>query len=78
MLSGVTIEDPETTYISPDSTVGADTTIRPNTFIMNGSTIGEGNVIGPNTYLDNVHIGNDNVVEFKNLKGITLKDSEMK
>ena len=78
MLSGVTIEDPETTYISPDSTVGVDTTIRPNTFIMNGSTIGEGNVIGPNTYLDNVHIGNDNVVEFKNLKGITLKDSEMK
>lgn len=72
MLSGVTIEDPESTYISPDSSVGVDSTIRPNTYILKGSKIGEGNIIGPSSYLENVTIGNNNEIEFSNIKDSTI------
>lgn len=62
MLSGVSIEDPDTAYISPDVVIGKDTIIRPNTSIMGKSKIGENNFIGPNVYLKDVTIGNDNVI----------------
>lgn len=78
MLSGVTIEDPETTYVSPDSIVMPDTTLRPNTFVMNGSVVREDNIIGPSTYLDNVKVARGNVIEFKNLKDVAIKESEIK
>ena len=62
MLSGVSIEDPDSTYISPDVEIGRDTVIHPNTTIMGKCKIGEGNIIGPNTYLENVVIGDENKV----------------
>ena len=62
MLSGVSIEDPDTTYISPDVEIGKDTIIRPNTTIVGVCKIGENNFIGPNTYLRDVTIGNDNFI----------------
>jgi bifunctional UDP-N-acetylglucosamine pyrophosphorylase/glucosamine-1-phosphate N-acetyltransferase len=42
MAAGVTIEDPETTYIDGDVTVGADTVIHPFVSLERGTTIGEG------------------------------------
>lgn len=60
MLDGVSIEDPATTYISPEASIGKDTVIHPNTTIMGHSTIGEGNLIGPNTYIEDATIGNEN------------------
>ena len=62
MLSGVSIEDPKTTYISPDVQVGKDTVIRPNTTIVGGSIIGENNIIGPNVYIKNTKVGDDNII----------------
>lgn len=62
MLSGVSLEDPKTTYISPDVIIGRDTVIGPNTSILGHSVIGEGNYIGPNNYLEDVVIGNDNKI----------------
>ena len=62
MLSGVTIEDPDTTYISPKVKIGQDTIIGPNTSVLGESEIGTGNYIGPNSYLVNVKIGNNNNV----------------
>ena len=62
MLSGVSIEDPDTTYISPDVEIGRDTIIRPNTTIVGNSKIGENNIIGPNVYLKDVVVGNDNLI----------------
>jgi bifunctional UDP-N-acetylglucosamine pyrophosphorylase/glucosamine-1-phosphate N-acetyltransferase len=44
---GVTIVDPDNTWIEADVTVGAETTIYPFTFIGAGATIGEGRRIGP-------------------------------
>ena len=60
MISGVSIEDPDTAYISPLAVIGRDTIIKPNTTIIGNTVIGAGNVIGPNTVLDNVIIGKEN------------------
>ena len=40
MAAGVTIEDPATTYIDMDVTVGPDTVIHPGVFLEGGTTIG--------------------------------------
>lgn len=67
MLNGVTIEDPNNTYIGPDVTIGQDTVISPNTTILGKSMIGIANEIGPNTYLRNVKIGDNNKVIFSHI-----------
>ena len=70
MISGVSIEDPETAYISPDIKIGKDTVIMPNTTIIGDSEIGEANWIGPNSVLKDVKMGNDNHVhDFKRPQG---------
>ncbi|MFA6852203.1 MAG: bifunctional UDP-N-acetylglucosamine diphosphorylase/glucosamine-1-phosphate N-acetyltransferase GlmU [Bacilli bacterium] len=63
MLLGVSMEDPDSTYISLDVEIGRDTIILPNTTIFGKCKIGENNVIGPNTYLDNVEIGHENTIQ---------------
>lgn len=62
MKNGVSIEDPNTTYISPDVTIGKDTVIMPNTIILGNCEIGEANFIGPNTFITNSNIGDDNKI----------------
>jgi bifunctional UDP-N-acetylglucosamine pyrophosphorylase/glucosamine-1-phosphate N-acetyltransferase len=42
MAAGVTIEDPQTTYVDPDVTIGADTIVHPGVSIEGRSTIGSG------------------------------------
>jgi bifunctional UDP-N-acetylglucosamine pyrophosphorylase / glucosamine-1-phosphate N-acetyltransferase len=49
MLAGVTIVDPDSTYIDADVEIGQDTTICPGTFIEGKSVIGEDCRIGPNS-----------------------------
>jgi len=51
MAEGVTIEDPATTYIDWDVTVGQDTVIRPGTVIRGPSRIGRNCVVGPMAHL---------------------------
>ncbi len=57
MRDGVTIVDPETTYLEPELEIGADTVIYPNTTISRLSAIGRGCAIGPNTRLSNARLG---------------------
>jgi len=52
MASGVTIIDPERTYIDSEATVGADTTILPGTHLVGASTIGERCIIGPDAWIE--------------------------
>lgn len=47
MQEGVTIIDPNTTYVASDSKIGVDTIIYPNTVIESGVRIGEQCKIGP-------------------------------
>ena len=63
MLSGVSMEDPDTTYISPNVVIGKDTVIFPNTTIYGNTVIGDGNVIGPNLVIENSKIGNNNTIK---------------
>jgi bifunctional UDP-N-acetylglucosamine pyrophosphorylase/glucosamine-1-phosphate N-acetyltransferase len=57
MKKGVTIYDIESTFISPDAIIGADTEILPGVIIREGCQIGEGCTIGPNTLLEQAQIG---------------------
>lgn len=63
MQQGVSIEDPDRTYISPDVVVGIDTVISPNTYLMGKCHIGEGNFIGPNAYVQDSDIGSNTIVK---------------
>lgn len=60
MLTGVSIEDPDTTYICPNVKIDRDTIILPNTTILGDTVIGEANVIGPNVVINNSLIKDDN------------------
>ena len=57
MREGVTIVDPDTTYLEPELAIGRDTVIYPNTSIGRLSRIGEGCTIGPNARLSAAVIG---------------------
>ena len=76
MLSGVSIEDPDTTYISPDVKIGKDTVILPNSHILGKTVIGEECYIGPNAFLENVKVGNHATVAASAVKNIEVKDDE--
>lgn len=73
MTEGVTIVDPDSTWISEDTTIGQDTIIYPATYIEGKNVIGKNCKIGPCAHLrggvevlDNVKIGN--FVEVKKAK----------
>ncbi len=57
MLAGVTLVDPETTYIEPGVRIGQDSVIWPNTTLRGATTIGEGCEIGPNTIIEDSQVG---------------------
>lgn len=76
MLQGVSMEDYDSTYISPDVKIGKDTVIYPNTSILGDCEIGTGNVIGPNTVLENVKVGNNCRIVESHLENVTVKDGE--
>ena len=75
MLSGVSIEDIDSAYISPDVTIGQDTVIKSNTTILGNSKIGEACIIGPNTVLNDVEVGNEAEIVFSNLDGVKVEKS---
>lgn len=64
MLSGVTIYDPQNTYIEYDVKIKTDTTILPNTFLQGKTEIGCGCSIGPNTFISNSIISDNTTVKF--------------
>lgn len=57
MLAGVTITDPDSTYIDSDVNIGQDTSILPNTHLLGATSIGERCVIGPNSIVCDSRIG---------------------
>jgi bifunctional UDP-N-acetylglucosamine pyrophosphorylase/glucosamine-1-phosphate N-acetyltransferase len=63
MLDGVTIADPQVTYIEADVEIGADTTIWPNTLLQGQTRIGRQCIIGPGTVIRDSTIGDGCQVE---------------
>ena len=64
MDAGVTIIDPNNTYVAPEVTVGPDTILHPGTVLEGTTVIGSNCEIGPHTRLTNVIVGDDNVIHF--------------
>jgi bifunctional UDP-N-acetylglucosamine pyrophosphorylase/glucosamine-1-phosphate N-acetyltransferase len=62
MRAGVTIVDPETTWLEPDLEIAADVTILPNTTIGRGTKIAAHAEIGPNSRVQNAVIGEHAIV----------------
>ncbi|MGD6845717.1 bifunctional UDP-N-acetylglucosamine diphosphorylase/glucosamine-1-phosphate N-acetyltransferase GlmU [Bacillus infantis] len=62
MRNGVSLIDPEQTYISPEAVIGQDTVIYPGTVIQGAAVIGSECVIGPNTEIKNCKIGDTTVI----------------
>jgi len=59
MEAGVTMIDPETTYIEAEVQIGRDTTIWPNTILRGETVIGERCQIGPNSLVEDSTIGDE-------------------
>ena len=76
MLEGVSMEDPDSTYISPTVKIGKDTIILPNTTIIGDCDLGSANEIGPNVVLENVKCGNNNKISNFTIRNKTLGDNE--
>ena len=76
LLQGVSIEDPDTAYISPEVIIGKDTVILPNTTIYGKCEIGEANFIGPNTMVINSIIGNDNHIISSFVRNSTISNNK--
>ena len=72
MRDGVTIIDPDATYLEPELKIGRDTVIYPNTAISLLTEIGEHCVIGPSTRISDSRIG-DNVT----IRESVVTDSEI-
>lgn len=78
MVNGVTIVDPDSTWISADTEIGQDTVIYPSTYIEGKNKIGSNCKIGPCAHLrggvtvdDNVKIGNFVEVKKAHIKSNT-------
>lgn len=63
MRNGVTLIDPNNTYIGPDAVIGQDVTIYPGTRITGKTTIEADAVIGPNSELHQSTIGKGTVIK---------------
>ncbi|MDD5944240.1 MAG: bifunctional UDP-N-acetylglucosamine diphosphorylase/glucosamine-1-phosphate N-acetyltransferase GlmU [Clostridia bacterium] len=58
MENGVTMIDPENTYIESDVVIGMDTVLLPGCVLEGKTVIGENCTVGPNSRLTNMKLGN--------------------
>lgn len=59
MLEGVTLRDPETTYVDVDVQIGTDTVLAAGVTLRGGTRIGSGCRIDPGVVIENSVIGDD-------------------
>lgn len=64
MADGVTIMDPDTTYVDCDVKIGRDTVIYPQTWLEGNTVIGEDCEVGPCVRLQDVKMGNKVMGQF--------------
>lgn len=74
LAAGVTIVDPEATYIDQDVQIGRDTILWPQTYLQGQTVIGEACVIGPNATLRQARLGDRCRVEQAVVENVTLPD----
>lgn len=64
MENGVTIMDPDTTFVDAEVNIASDTIIYPFTWLEGRTAIGSGCEIGPNTRLQNAKVGDNATLHF--------------
>jgi bifunctional UDP-N-acetylglucosamine pyrophosphorylase/glucosamine-1-phosphate N-acetyltransferase len=74
MRAGVSMIDPDSTYIGPDVQIGQDTILYPNTILEGDTTVGLGCRVGPNTILRDTKLGDRCVVEVSVLEDAILEN----
>lgn len=74
MLAGVTLQDPASTYIGPEVTLGADTVVLANTHLEGRTSVGAGCRLGPNTLIRDSTLGDGCAVEASVLEGARLDE----
>lgn len=74
MVNGVTIENPDNTFISPQVIIGQDTVIQTGVYLIGDVKIGQANMIGANTSIENTTIGNHNHIESSKIIDSTIGD----
>ena len=74
MRAGVSLVDPERTYIDAGVAIGRDTVIEPNTYLRGETIIGEQCQLGPDTTIRDSTLGDDCTVVSSTLEEATLED----
>lgn len=74
MLSGVTIINPENTYIEDSVEIGRDTVIYPGTFLEGSTIVGTNCVIGPNTRIISSTVKNNVTIESSKVIEASIDD----
>jgi bifunctional UDP-N-acetylglucosamine pyrophosphorylase/glucosamine-1-phosphate N-acetyltransferase len=72
LANGVTIVDPDTTYVDADVRIGRDTVIHPMTFLSGSTRIGSGCEVGPSTRVVDSVVGPGAVVQFSVVRGARI------
>jgi bifunctional UDP-N-acetylglucosamine pyrophosphorylase/glucosamine-1-phosphate N-acetyltransferase len=67
MMEGVTLIDPQTTYLDHGVEIGRDTVIYPNCYLLGNTVLGEGCVVEPGCKITSTRIGN-----FVNIKASSV------
>jgi len=74
MLHGVTMINPDATYIEPGVSIGPDTLLWPDTYLRGSTTIGSGCELGPNTIIQDSQVGDQCTILASVLEGARLED----
>lgn len=77
MESGVTMVDPENTYIDYSVKIGKDTVILPGSVLQQDTVIGPGCVIGPHAHLISAVVKDGAVIQSSFIKNMTVEEGEI-
>ena len=74
MLAGVTLIDPDATYIDDTVEIGSDTTVLPGCLLQGNTRIGCNSLIGPNSQINDSEIGDYCRVTYSVIEGAHVEN----
>jgi len=74
MLAGVTITDPQTTFIDITATLGEDVTLLPGTHLKGITRIGRGSTVGPEVTMLDTQVGENVSIIKSHIVGAVIDD----
>ncbi|MDQ0193930.1 bifunctional UDP-N-acetylglucosamine diphosphorylase/glucosamine-1-phosphate N-acetyltransferase GlmU [Paenibacillus wynnii] len=75
MINGVTLIDPDSTFIDTDVVIGADTVVHPGSFLRGNTRIGESCVIGPHTDLLDCEVQSEVKIQYSRVTNSLIGQS---